>query len=789
MEFIADLEEQLSGSLDDCNAVLDHPESEGSAALSASKSFMAASLLQIGKIDMSRKEASTIGGLKKLNAHAVATMLHGEDLEAKVLAARVVLACSALPSASAFGVCNSNVLYALVSSLNRIVGAELKTVHKEKRGDKKEGLSLDLGLDKGSRSSQRVAGVAAVDAVQEEESDEEEDKNDPFAAPVRAAPRTSLKAQDLAALVRDLSTHVGLLSSQSADYILNASADLLTGLLYLCAGADNGSGGYRYSAQLCERALVSFGAACRGSLVACYRSLMPVLTMATRNALLPDNAKIRRVCHKAAVAAIVLLVQTSCNAPHLALSPSTAHVLAVAGKEEGNDGEEEEEDEGMDVSPGPSSPTPSSPTPQHTLPFAHTCLVGVMQRISLSPPDRAPLRALLLGSLVDVAQTLAKEAEGGQRRQSGGGSGEGSGAALHALQHFAHFLRKLSLSAKVQHRAFALDVAAQLLGCGWFWSLGGLGASTAGYGESVSEALLEVLLGRCRDCAPAVRGRALSALHDLLLSLKAVASDAQAMTLSCGGYGGSVGMGGELLTGALGAGQEAMVCSLLDCALGVRTTHTHSAHAPSSHKSVTQPRESLIDLLRARTTDDKPLVRTKALQALGLALSMPWPKLVRVDTDADASVDAGAGADEVCGDVLNAANVLNTSVNTSDAGVVAGAGSGIGTVLRLEWVEMLVLEEDVEAFTVRCADPSVSVRKQALVSLGEMLSARAASSALQDAWLTHVLPMVYDGEASVASKVAEEAHTLLFANLVNWHKEQLLRLRSRTAEEEEVGAG
>jgi hypothetical protein len=75
-----------------------------------------------------------------------------------------------------------------------------------------------------------------------------------------------------------------------------------------------------------------------------------------------------------------------------------------------------------------------------------------------------------------------------------------------------------------------------------------------------------------RDCAPAVRGRALSALHDLLLSLKSLAAEAQALTLNpstelsnlsnpdnpdisdiSGGYGG-FGVSGELLSGAIGAG-------------------------------------------------------------------------------------------------------------------------------------------------------------------------------------------------------------------------------------------
>jgi hypothetical protein len=109
MDFLADLEAQLSASLEDCCSVLDHPDMTASEALCVPKSFMTASLTHLTHLyrisDASMtaslsapigkdsgadkvaflKEAGTIKGLKRLNAHAVATMLHGGDLEGMII--------------------------------------------------------------------------------------------------------------------------------------------------------------------------------------------------------------------------------------------------------------------------------------------------------------------------------------------------------------------------------------------------------------------------------------------------------------------------------------------------------------------------------------------------------------------------------------------------------------------------------------------------------------------------------------------------------------------------------
>ena len=56
------------------------------------------------------------------------------------------------------------------------------------------------------------------------------------------------------------------------------------------------------STALCQASLVGFSSQNRASLISSYRALMPILSLQTRNPLLPDIAKVRRSCHKAAIA-------------------------------------------------------------------------------------------------------------------------------------------------------------------------------------------------------------------------------------------------------------------------------------------------------------------------------------------------------------------------------------------------------------------------------------------------------------------------------------------------------
>lgn len=168
---------------------------------------------------------------------------------AKLLATRIVVMISSLPSASAFGVLNSNVVHALLNTVNKIVCGELKSLQKGGKSAPKAAISMDIQLDAeepessqrstGSRSSQRLSQT-----MEESESEEETDAaHDPFEprgasrtqAAAAVAAKDRLKPQQLSAFVGLLALRITIFSAQSDEYILNASADLLVSIMYLCA--------------------------------------------------------------------------------------------------------------------------------------------------------------------------------------------------------------------------------------------------------------------------------------------------------------------------------------------------------------------------------------------------------------------------------------------------------------------------------------------------------------------------------------------------------------------------
>jgi len=266
-------------SMEDCQLVLDNPQDPiaDTLPMQMSKEAMESLLNKMKNIgDDIPRDGLVLNALKRLSAYAISNVLNGADHEgevrmptqqirngrlwtsclllpsclntAKLLAARIVVMISSLPSASAFGVLNSNVVHALLNTVNKIIGGELKTLQKGSKAPK-AAISMDIQLDSeepessqrstGSRSSQRLSQT-----MEESESEEEaEAERDPFEA--RGASRTQaaaalaakdkLKPQQLSAFVGLLALRITIFSTQSDEYILNASADLLVSIMYLCS--------------------------------------------------------------------------------------------------------------------------------------------------------------------------------------------------------------------------------------------------------------------------------------------------------------------------------------------------------------------------------------------------------------------------------------------------------------------------------------------------------------------------------------------------------------------------
>ncbi|XP_063211320.1 condensin-2 complex subunit D3 isoform X3 [Chroicocephalus ridibundus] len=78
--------------------------------------------------------------------------------------------------------------------------------------------------------------------------------------------------------------------------------------------------------------------------------------------------------------------------------------------------------------------------------------------------------------------------------------------------------------------------------------------------------------------------------------------------------------------------------------------------------------------------------------------------------------------------------------------------------------------EDLSTLQDRCRDPAVSVRKQALQSITELLMSQHSNALVQKAWLNGVVPVVMDTESSVQEKALDCLDQLLLQHIKHYNK-------------------
>ncbi|XP_074833050.1 condensin-2 complex subunit D3 [Carettochelys insculpta] len=78
--------------------------------------------------------------------------------------------------------------------------------------------------------------------------------------------------------------------------------------------------------------------------------------------------------------------------------------------------------------------------------------------------------------------------------------------------------------------------------------------------------------------------------------------------------------------------------------------------------------------------------------------------------------------------------------------------------------------EDLSTLQDRCRDPAVSVRKQALQSITELLLTQHTDVMIQKAWLAGVVPVVMDSETSVQEKALDCLDQLLLQHIKHYSK-------------------
>ena len=609
-----------------------------------------------------------------------------------------------VPSASAFGICNTNILTAILTKISRTFTAHIKRIGKYgSKGSNEEDLSDDSGNEVEGKSTSRAKGVVGKGKKSDKKSDNE------------------LSAIVVKQLCGQFKTSSLLSNTITDDHMLTLATDALSAILYFTTLMPTNSPLSKMR-EVASSNFVALGCSSPASLLSVYRTVLPVLTLTVRVQVLPDSSRVKHACHKCAVTMVKDLVTQTCD-----FNSNIAKAMEASVQEEEEKEEEEEQQQQSQA--------------QQVLPVPVTAIVGVLQRMVMSAPSNAPSRAVMTQSILDILDIL----------QSLQHTASPITRALitRATAHFIRFLSSLSLSGKMHHRAFSLSVATSVLANEWVWSHtpltnsptddtdtskksstsdldpvhdGPASTSTSTYAptpapapavnSSCSNVLLRMLLQRTADTAPTVRVYALSAIHDLLKRLAT-------MSAPC----------------------AAMADTLFDLAMGADTDTDTDTDTDKHRRTSTEPHPdagtsngpSLIELLRLRVSDDSPNVRSKALQALSQALSMHWLRPTREWKDREGG-GAGGGTEE-----------------TEEASLY-----------------LPVQEEDLMVLSLACTDPSVMVRKHGLAALATLLHARPADTDIHMTFVQSAMPLAYDTEATVTSKLASYLHSAIFVQVLQW---------------------
>ncbi|XP_032937707.1 condensin-2 complex subunit D3 [Catharus ustulatus] len=173
--------------------------------------------------------------------------------------------------------------------------------------------------------------------------------------------------------------------------------------------------------------------------------------------------------------------------------------------------------------------------------------------------------------------------------------------------------------------------------------------------------------------------------------------------------------------------------------------------------------ESIQDLLQSSSVRTVLEANTNTVSTTGTAEAVSNQPLKTFQTVelTDSSDTAGPDGEEVMAMLRVRAGDQKTSVRKSALQVFE-------SILKLGL--MACTEQDVGVLRDRCRDPAVSVQKQALHSITELLLSQQSNVLVQKAWLNGVVPVVMDAESSVQEKALDCLDQLLLQHIKCYNK-------------------
>uniref|UniRef100_A0A8C3XQD8 Condensin-2 complex subunit D3 n=1 Tax=Chelydra serpentina TaxID=8475 RepID=A0A8C3XQD8_CHESE len=177
------------------------------------------------------------------------------------------------------------------------------------------------------------------------------------------------------------------------------------------------------------------------------------------------------------------------------------------------------------------------------------------------------------------------------------------------------------------------------------------------------------------------------------------------------------------------------------------------------HQKLLKHKFLVQDMVFGRCSDKAPTVRSKALSSFAYCLEMK--AATTLESIQELLQGSKYGRKEIMVMLRLRAGDEKTNVRKSALQVFM-------SILKHNVIPCT--PEDLSTLQDRCRDPAVSVRKQALQSITELLMTQHNNVMIQKAWLTGVVPVVLDSENSVQEKALDCLDQLLLQCIKHYSK-------------------
>ncbi|XP_058520074.1 condensin-2 complex subunit D3 [Ochotona princeps] len=220
---------------------------------------------------------------------------------------------------------------------------------------------------------------------------------------------------------------------------------------------------------------------------------------------------------------------------------------------------------------------------------------------------------------------------------------------------------------------------------------------------------------------------------------------------------------------------------------------------PLEHQKYLKHKFLVQEIMFERCSDKAPTVRSKALSSFAHCLEQSVASMseslqeLMISSSTDIGTECHPGTLLRNSSVFSSQRQLLNPSHPSEETSVSGSGEPVGSrercimamlrkrikddktnvrksalqvlVCILKHCDVLNMEKDLSVLQDHCRDPAVSVRKQALQSLTELLMAQPRCVQIQKTWLLGVIPVVMDSESTVQEKALECLDQILLQNI------------------------